>query len=125
MHVVITERGFAGHFIGVDRCRYCRNTLVECGELRIVVSTVGNYRPMSQDATEIGHNRFYETMAFKATRDRGYWEADVCEEIAFESPWAIDHAEHHADGEADAMHDAVVSEIAASLERDLKVLSSN
>ena len=116
-----TERGWAGHFICADRCLFRRNTLLECGDVRIVVSTVGllvdiNYRklPNSRKFTEIGINRHFETMAFHATLEhKRYWEADVNRQISFESPWSI--AELDADDKANDMHEAVVDEITAEL----------
>jgi hypothetical protein len=97
--------------------------LLECGDIRIVVSTVGllvdnNYRklPNNHEFTEIGINRHFETMAFHATLEHNrYWEADVNRQISFESPWSI--AELDAENEANDMHEAVVDEITAELER--------
>ena len=109
-----TERGWAGHFICAHRCRYHRNTLLELGDVRIVVSTVGNMH--TGDAKEpemIGAGRYYETMAFYAHQDGAYVEADVCRgEIPFKSNWSLDRwQDDDIDLQADAMHEAVVAEI--------------
>jgi hypothetical protein len=106
-----TERGWAGHFICAYRCRFRRNTLLECGEKRVVVSTVGMMASQTEDKFEpIGYNRYFETMAFHAHRvDDRYWDADVSRQIFFDSPWAI--GEIDADDKANDMHDNVVFEI--------------
>src|SRR5574343_1056270 len=106
-----TERGWAGHFICAYRCRFRRNTLLECGEKRVVVSTVGMMASQTEDKFEpIGYNRYFETMAFHAHRDDDrYWDADVSRQIFFDSPWAI--CEIDADDKANDMHDNVVFEI--------------
>ena len=78
-----TERGWAGHFICGNDCRFRRNTLLEYGDKRVVVSTVGNLlyiNPITKkgEITTIGLNRYYETMAFEATFENDfYWEADI------------------------------------------------
>ena len=116
-----TERGFAGHFIGSRSCNFRRNTLLESGDKRIVVSTVGNYRPNCdrrgrEDAVEeIGHQRYYETMAFHAKWIGSYWEANVTQEIDAEIdvPWAISVWEEHSDRDADLMHEAYVAAVAS------------
>lgn len=58
-----TERGWCAHFIGGRSCLFRRNTLLECEDVQIVVSTVGCYRPFDR-VEAIGHERWYETMAF-------------------------------------------------------------
>jgi hypothetical protein len=113
VNVTRTERGWPGHFIGGRECLFRRNTLLECGDRRVVVSTVGNYRPLSTPGkiTEIGLKRYYETMAFEATFDEPYWETDAECAVPFDSPWMIDHCRREADAEANAMHEAVVAEL--------------
>ena len=115
-----TERGWAGHFILADRCRFRRNTLLEYDEIQIVVSTVGLMKSLIETPAEkqefdtVGHNRYYETMAFHATiTDTRYHDADTSREVFFESPWSIDEAD--ADDRANRMHDTVVNEIAYHL----------
>jgi hypothetical protein len=119
MEVIRTERGWAGHFIGAGDCLFRRNTLLEYGDIRIVISTVGLYLPSfakeKREFQAIGaYNRMFETMAFHAKREQGiYWDADVLRQISFESEWAINHAD--ADDEANIMHDRVVDEISEQL----------
>ena len=113
-----TERGWAAHFCGAPDCRYRRNTLLEYGRKRIVVSTIGVYVPADADAPiEIGHDRFYETMAFKARKNGKYWEANVNSEVFFESNWRIGKITRTSDNDADAMHEAVVAEISGKLKK--------
>lgn len=110
------ERGWAGHFICAHRCRFRRNTLLTCGARRIVVSTVGAMESHRGDSfDEIGYKRYYETMAFAATFEAGYWDADVSRQVSFAGPWRVDHVDQAADAEANAMHEAVVAELAAKL----------
>ena len=117
--VKVTERGWAGHFICADRCRFRRNTLIECGEQRIVVSTVGlmekfDYgKPWYKTGKfeTIGCERYYETMAFNASKEGVYWEADVTQQLSFDSEWALNECEEESDKKANEMHDAVVREL--------------
>ena len=119
MKVKRTERGWAGHFICANRCRFRRNTLLEKGDVRIVVSSVGLMEKWTGDPRQdrnvsgfepIGCNRYYETMVFHAEpAPSRYFDADVRREISFAAPWCI--AEIDADDKANAQHDAVVSEI--------------
>lgn len=81
------ERGWAGHFIGARFCLFRRNTLLVCGETRIVVSTVGRMLDVSSQEFKpkfepIGAGRYYETMAFHASKYGPYWEADVTREVS-------------------------------------------
>lgn len=110
-----TERGWGGHFMACSRCLFRRNTLLEYGPLKIVVSTVGlmmaSESEDEQKAIPIGINRYYETMCFYSNpKDTRYHDADVFRgEISFSSPWAIDRVD--ADDEANIMHDNVVAEM--------------
>lgn len=111
-----TERGWPAHFICASRCAFRRNTLLERGTTRIIVSTVGSMRVNEEkEPTEIGAGRYYETMAFKARWEEPYWDADVSEEINFTSPWQITECEHKSDHDANEMHEAVVTEIATTM----------
>ena len=115
MKIKRTERGWAGHFICADRCRFRRNTLLQYRGVEIVVSTVGLMQLIGKDNFEtIGLDRYYETMAFHADpKDTRYHDIDVNRQISFESPWSI--AELDADDKANDMHEAVVDEITAEL----------
>jgi len=116
LEVKRTERGWGGHFICASRCLFRRNTLLEYGDIRIVVSTVGGFiaKPDEGKIEEIGYNRYFETMAFHAYREQDrYWDADVTREVTFSSPWAIPDPD--ADDKANDMHEAVVAEITARL----------
>ena len=116
-----TERGWAGHFCAAHRCRFRRNTLLECGKIKIVVSTVGCMEsPFSESGfDQIGCDRNYETMAFHSNpKDIRYHDADVTKQISFESEWAI--AEIDKDEKADEMHEKVVKEISNKLSHGYK-----
>ena len=115
LHVTRTERGWAGHFICADRCRFRRNTLLECDQTKIVVSSVGLMLSINRNGFEtIGDNRYYETMAFHADyTDSRYFDADVTRQVSFDSPWQI--SEIDADDHANDQHEAVVAEITENL----------
>jgi len=122
MRVTRTERGWAGHFICAVWCRFRRNTLLECGKQRVVISTVGNYhRPIrgeeSSPIETIGHERYYETMAFGAQFDGTFWDADVTRQVDFEAPWSVRHSREHADAKANDMHEVVVAELTKRMRR--------
>ena len=122
-----TERGWAGHFCFANSCRFRRNTLLECGDTRIVVSTVGLFRTSkSYDFLPINKeyhadpedDRYFETKAFHAVFDGRYWDADFSLEISFESPWCISEVDADirvANDRANDQHEAVVWEISARL----------
>ncbi len=126
--VKITERGWAGHHISADSCKFRRNTLLEYGDKKWIVSTVGAM-PQSEIARKysgspskngfetIGLGRYYETMAFEAQpvkNEKGaivYYDADVSKQIYFNSDWMIDDYNFETDKLADEMHDRVVEEL--------------
>lgn len=113
--VTRTERGWAGHFICANRCRFRRNTLLECDQTKIVVSSVGLMENINRNGFEtIGRNRYYETMAFHADyTDLRYFDPDVTREVPFDSPWKISVID--ADDRANDQHEAVVAEITENL----------
>jgi hypothetical protein len=126
MAVKRTERGFAGHFICAKDCWYRRNTLLEAGNLRIVVSSVGNYHlppgiakkaGMKEGvAEEIGFERWYETMAFYAKWEDPYWEAEIGREVGFHADWGIfEEPKRESDLEMDEVHEGVVAELTQRL----------
>lgn len=114
-----TERGWAGHFILSHRCCFRRNTLIEYGDKKWVVSTVGNMRMNDPYMHEIAHNTYYETMAFEVDPESPYLDGDVTKEIPIESDWRLRadsvkefNKEHpFADNEADEMHERIVKEL--------------
>lgn len=118
--IKVTERGWGGHFIGCRDCLYHRNTLIEYEDMKVVVSTVGRYLPLSERSKEnstfdtIGHNRYFETMAFIGKEfESGYIDADVEKHVKFNSNWELPRPD--MEKEADEMHDAVVSELMQDL----------
>ena len=117
-----TERGWPGHFASAGYCRFRRNTLLECGDTRIVVSTVGLYMtsksygfvPINKEYhADSEDDRHFETKTFHAVFDGRYWDADFSREIFFESPWCISDVD--ANDRANDQHEAVVWEISARL----------
>lgn len=112
--VKLTERGWAGHFICADGCQFRRNTLLECGDTRVVVSTVGNWI-RNEKPQKIGAGRYYETMAFFAKYDDPYWDADVTKKICSSSRWEIAKCNRETDAEANDMHENVLVELSAKI----------
>lgn len=114
-----TERGWAGHFICAHDCRFRRNILLECGDIKIVVSTVGAMYPPHKkgEIDTIGFNRYYETMAFHSNAtDTIYNDANVSKQVSFDSNWALGEWNTPTiDNDADEMHEAVVKELSHKL----------
>lgn len=115
-----TERGWAGHFICSDSCKFKRNTLLECGETKVVVSTVGNYFNSRDEYEQVGLNRDYETMAFYVDPATGaYNDIDVERQIYFESSCALEikKGDKYPDLKANEMHETVVQELTEKLQK--------
>ena len=121
--VTVTERGWAGHFICADRCLFRRNTLVEGNGDRVVISTVGSLRKPDGGAgidTLGAGGRYFETMAFGASDDGEYVDADVGDQRDFNSPWQICAPRFKdlpagVENDANQMHDTVVREFVNSM----------
>jgi len=120
MKIKRTERGWPGHFIGAHNCVFRRNTLLEYKDIKIVISTVGNYnseiaeREKDDFYRRVGADRYYETMAFHSKKDdERYHDMDVNRQVYFDSNWAIDKLED--DDKANNMHEKVVEEISKKL----------
>lgn len=120
----ITERGWPGHFIAAESCLFRRNTLIEYGRYKVIVSTVGEYiNPLTRKMDAIGHERWYETMAFVGGEYNGYIDADAGKAVKFTSEcgmYARDIDELAlkyglVDNAANRMHDNVVKEISTIL----------
>ena len=111
-----TERGWAGHFIGAANCLFRRNSLLERGEIRIVVSTVGNYR-LDNKIENIGaFGRCHETMAFRAEFDGQYWDTDVSCQFHLDCPWSL--GIEADDNEINDMHETAVAWVEAQMNED-------
>ena len=119
MELKITERGWPAHYICAEYCLFRRNTLIEYADLKWVVSTVGRQLPAKgYDHWEtVGHNRYYETMAFKAKQDGIYWDADTYNPINFDNEWAIHDCGDDSEFRANEMHDKVVAELSEKIKR--------
>lgn len=115
MSITKTERGWAGHFICADRCRYHRNTLLTNGARHLVVSSVGNL-VIDRKIDSVGHERWYETMVWRGHQDGPYIEMDVDHEVNWNTeklPWGIfgktpDDLPKDVDAVMDRQHDAIV-----------------
>lgn len=110
--VVRTEQGWAAHLCVSRDCLFRRNTLLECGDVRVIVSTVGNYIPQHINKLEtIGSGRHYETFTFLAVREGAYWEASG-HEIDSEG---LLGGKPDSDLKADAMHERMVEKVSQIL----------
>ena len=134
VEVSTQERGWIGHYICGDKCLFRRNTLVTCGNIKWVVSTVGAMQ-YSTDMPElnikagqmqqIGAGRWYETMVFESLYD-DYDDADVLTQIDVEHDWGIwgdtwkeveQKYGKDIDNVANNMHDEIVEEIKIKIKK--------
>ena len=124
MTVIRTERGFLAECISGRNCRYHRNTLLQNGARRVVVSTIGDRpglgRRGAYEAMALSGRRYYETEVFDACKIGANWNADTSRVVRFNSTSAITASDPNGLPEdvysqADAMHEAAVEEIAAKL----------
>lgn len=116
--VIRTERGWAGHFISSNRCRFRRNTLLTYNDIMIVVSSVGLLE-IDGKFDRVGADRHFETKAFHSDKDdKRYFDADVSKQVYFDNDCAIEEVD--ADDRANEMHEAVVTEISTKLEKGYK-----
>ena len=127
--MIIKHRGWARHFCCADSCRFRLNTLIYAPKyyVKVVVSTVGlMYARNEEEPQTIGHQRYFETMAFHAD-DSEFNDALVSHEIPFASKWAI----NKIDGELEAneMHRKAVDKICRMIRsgeiKELKAKESN
>ena len=115
MEVKRTERGWAGHFCLSYKCEYHRNTLLEYNGVKVVISTVGRLRKdwINNTYEEVGHRRYFETMAFIAKENDKYNDADVTRQVSFDAKWCLPSP--YMELEADTMHEDVVMELSKRL----------
>ena len=118
VRIEITERGWAGHFICSNRCRFRRNTLLESNNVKIVVSTVGlmENHTDENEFEQIGRGRYYETVVFHTDKkDVVHNDIDITKRITFKSHWFIAEISKLSDIEANHMHEKVVNEISVKM----------
>lgn len=137
-----TERGWAGHYICSNDCKFRRNTLLEYKNKKWIVSTVGcqvakhDLLPYYKkgDIISIGDRRWYETMAFEAININGYLDADVTKEIEFTSDWGIwgetwanvlEKYNNLPDLAANEMHEKVVEELMEKIKKEYRLIEED
>lgn len=67
----------------------------------------------------IGHERWFETMVFKAKKDGPYWDANVSEQISVKGEWGIwgktaKELPEDVDNKANEMHERIVKQFAVT-----------
>jgi hypothetical protein len=119
MDVIVTERGYSAHFCLSERCRFVRNTLLEYGDNKLIVSTVGRMRSLDDKKYErTNASAYYETMVFKAVYIEPYWEIDPLSELYIDGvPRELtEDICHESDFKADLIHDNMVNHIKTNME---------
>ena len=131
MEVKRTERGQAGHYFGARYCLFRRNTLIEYGNKKQIVSTVGNYiSPLTHKKNTITGNKWYETVAYVAYQNGCYIDIDSNQKIPINSECAIkgetiqELATNYPEGidnAANDMHEQVVAEMMERIKDEKQV----
>lgn len=119
-----TERGWKAHFIGGRNCRFGRNTLLERGNTRYIISTVGAYYPYTDDdeknsgCVKINTQGYYETLIFEAMEEGVYWDINVEKQLPVpeECDWVVENLDFESDKRANDMHERIVTAVQAILE---------
>lgn len=115
----VTYRGWPGHYILSHRCVFHLNTLIELAGIRVIVSTVGNLRTKDNKQDEVGSGCYYETMAFPALLEDGYWDADTDTDklVSISGRSRVNHMTRTSDTEAQEMHEAAVADITSRIRK--------
>lgn len=119
MDVIVTERGYPAHFCLSERCGFVRNTLLEYGDNKLIVSTVGRMRSLDDKKYErTNASAYYETMVFRAVYIKPYWEIDPLSELYIDGvPRELtEDICHESDFIADLIHDNMVNHIKTNME---------
>jgi len=110
-----TERGWAGHFCLAQRCLFRRNTLLECGKEKVVVSTVGLlYNRETNEIEKIGSDGYYECMVFPAIKKGNYWDADWSKTLESET---ITFFNEGSDQKANEMHEDMIKKFTDKMKK--------
>lgn len=118
-----TERGWAGHFCCAFRCAFRRNTLLEYKGKRVVVSTVGRMYDNRGELDTVGHNRYYETMAFESDEeDSVYHDIDIEKQIQLDCEWQLNEFD---DNKANEMHENAVKWVSEQMSKEnIKIIEA-
>lgn len=118
IEIQVKERGWPAHFVLADKCTFTRNTLLQHGQNRVVISSVGCLLSSYKSDAEIemiGSGRYYEVKAFVAIWEDNVWAADVQKQIDLECNQVITEMTDDSHIKADLMHDEAVAEVMMNL----------